>query len=67
MLIGLCRSLRLSQLLIELTGVVIAVVEVDGSSVKSDCLSDANIVGSQEFTILKDILFTLQEFTLGNA
>jgi hypothetical protein len=40
----LSRSLRLPYLLIELSGVVIAVVQIDGPSIENDRLSNSQII-----------------------
>ena len=65
--IRLRRSLRLIDLLIELSGVGITIIEVDGSSVDGKNYSHSDIVGSHELAIIFDVLFSLQEFSLRNS
>ena len=66
-LVRLCGALRLSRFFVEFPGVVIAVVEVDGPAVERDCLSEPEIVGSEEFPIFLDVLLALEELALGDA
>lgn len=65
--VGLGRPLRLAGALVELAGVVIAVVEVDGAAVERDRLADAQVVGSQELAVLLHVLLPLQELALRDA
>jgi len=66
-LILLGWTLWLAEFLIKFSGVIIAVIEVDRSAVNVGYFSDSQVVCSQKFTILSDILFSLQKFTLRNA
>ena len=56
-----------SKFFIELSGIVITVVEIDRSTIDSDGLAKSDVIGSQKFTIFKDVLLSFEEFALWDA
>jgi hypothetical protein len=60
-------SLRSSKLFIELSGIIIAIVEVDRPTIESDGLPEFDVICSQKFTIFKYVLLSFKEFALWDA
>ena len=60
-LIRLRRTLRLSQFLVELSCVLIAIVKVNVSTINSDRFSESEIIGSEEFSILSETFLSSEE------
>lgn len=66
-LIRFRRALRLSCFFVELAGVVVAIVEVDGPAVEGDGLSESEIICGEELAVLLHVLFSFEELALGDT
>lgn len=54
-------------LLIEFSGVIITVIKIDGSTIKKNGLTQAEVIGSEELTIFLNILLSFEELALRNT
>lgn len=53
--------------LVKLASVVIAIVEVNGSTIEGDGLADAQVISGEELAVLLDVLLALEELALRDA
>lgn len=60
-------TLRLPNLLVKFSSIVIAIIEENRSPINFWNLAKSKIVGSHKFPIILDILFSFEKFTLRNS
>lgn len=65
--VGLGGTLRLSDFLVEFSGVLITVVEVDGPTIDLEDFSEFDVVGSHELAVSLGVFLPFQEFPLRNS
>jgi len=63
--VGFGRAEWLPNFLIELSSIVIAVVEVDGSAVDDNSFAQLEVIGGHEFAVVLDVLLAFEELALG--